>query len=218
MGNRLVVIILLLTTALAFAAGDGIKWTRSKEIHLLPSDTAYTDVNLSLEKAEKKYTISWEPATRIHPVEFIDITDVTWEIYCASLQGEVKAGRMAPAEAARKAEETRPKFRSKVVFQVTVSIHDSQALNLLRLEDWEASLDANGEEIKCVISTTGAFLYGSPAGEIVLNAVVISRRAWALVFFVTCDLPTGVDPLTNIKLILRNGDFAHGFEWRFKQK
>ena len=211
MGKRLMIIALLL--AAAFAGGDEIKWTKSKELKPFPITTTYSDVTITPEKARDKYTISWSPATRINAVEFIDITYLSWEFYCAAAKDAVKNGKTEAARAGKDAESIRGQLEGEVIIKAAISVNDRSAVDLLNPYKWTSTAVINGLQIEGQISNANLIIF--PAPKFHNNSISISYPVTTVLFVFT--LPPGANPQTGTKIVPRNGDFAHGFEWRFQQ-
>jgi len=224
-----VLTILLLATAAAAGAGDNVKWSKSKKIEYFPYENTFRDVNIGEEKVQDKYMVSWYPVTRMNPVEFVDVTYISWEMYCVALKTHISEGKISENEAEGMATEDKDKFLNLAVFAVAVSVNDSSMFDLLEPGNWTAEAEVGGSVRETTVSNRLSF--GLPAlffSAGTSNEVTFSgwrSLTWHIwgytlpvaTFFVAFKPEENWNPKSGMKLILRCNDVTRGFQWRFEQ-
>jgi hypothetical protein len=230
MGRRSITLLtaLLLATALAAGAGDN-KWSKSGELEYFPLTNTFRDVKIKEDKAQDKYTVSWYPLTRMNPVEFIDVTYISWELYCAALKTRTLEGKILETKADIINAEARESFLDLALFTVAVSVNDSSLDDLLLPENWTAVAEVEGEFVETTVSGRYSVI---PMATLYIfamrNTTTISESIgeyWFIrepipqvtTFFVSFKPPENWEPCKGMKLILSSKDVARGFEWRFKE-
>ena len=224
-----VLTILLLATAAAAGAG-GNKWSKSKELAYFPLTNTFRDVKIKEDKAQDKYTVSWYPLTRMNPVEFIDVTYISWELYCAALKTRILEGEVLETNADKINAEARESFVNLALFTVAVSVNDSSLEDLLLPENWTAVAEVEGQFVETTVSGRYSVIPKATLSIFAMRheTTLSGYRGeyWFIrepipqvtTFFVSFKPPENWDPCNGMKLILSSKDVARGFEWRFEEE